>query len=157
MPPGPSIDPQRLQPIRWWLEIEPASAAVGPLDPGIPIVRIILEEPPALGYCAPASGSDRAPTDVTVAAWSIDPGVGAREIELRAIATAGSGDASTQGLFVPDGLAPGSAPGWPPGRYVFVVRDAPGTYERWFGVEVLPWVGDGQDAPASPATPPTTP
>jgi hypothetical protein len=125
------------------------TAAGGPLT-GIPIVRIILES-------LPLAIAHRTMDDhgLTLRGRSIR--VGAREIELRTIATPGGGDASTQGLFVPDGLAPDSAPGWPAGRYVFVVRGAPGSYERWFGVEVLPWVGDGQDVSPAPTTSPTIP
>jgi len=127
-----------------WLAIEPATGADGPLDPRIPISRVIPEELAALGYCAPTSGPDSPPERVRVTAWSIVP-AGAKPIELRTITLPGVEPDASEGLFAPDMPGPEPDARWPSGRYVLVIRGETGRYERWFGVDVGRWTaGDDQ-------------
>jgi hypothetical protein len=136
-----------LEPVRMWVAIEPAVAAHGPLDPAIPVIRVILEHLAGLGYCAATTGPDAPPDRVVVSAWAIDP-AGARPIGLRGIAVPGVRSGPTEGLFAPDGPGAGSAAEWPTGRYVFRVIGVSMSYERWFGVDVQRWTRGG-DVPSS--------
>src|SRR5207248_3056047 len=54
-----SLETWRTQDVRVWRAIEPIGAATGPLDPAIPSVPIVAVQLRALGWCAPAYGSDR--------------------------------------------------------------------------------------------------
>ena len=156
--PRPSASTGRpfLQATRMWLAIDPSSDAVGPLDPAIPAILVVLETLPALGYCAPTSGSDRPPAEVVVAAWSVEAGGVARPLALRRVATPDGADTSTEGLFAPVGPGAGPTEGWPPGRYVFQVRGASEPYQRWFAVEVRGWSSGAPDASPAPADPSPT-
>jgi hypothetical protein len=56
--------------VRTWRAVEPALAAWGPLDPGVPIIEVgpLID---ALGYCSSWTRADRPPADVAVSAWRI--------------------------------------------------------------------------------------
>jgi len=147
--PRPRPSDRVVQPMRTWLAIEPATGAVGPLDPGIPVIRVILEDLAALGYCAAMTGPDAPPERVSVSAWSIE-GAAARRLALRVIATPDAVRDATQGLFAPDSPVPTPEAGWPTGRYVFLVQGTATGYERWFGVDVQRWIGRGGEPSSSP-------
>src|SRR5207245_10419964 len=63
-----------------WHAIEPIGAATGPLDPAIPSVPIVAVQLGALGWCAPAYGSDRPIGPVSVRAWIV---IGGRATDLQ--------------------------------------------------------------------------
>jgi hypothetical protein len=128
--------------LRSWRTMEPARAATGPLDPGIPVIPLgatIVN----LGFCSPWNTAERPPAGATVAAWRLtartDPRSGwdATPIELRA--TAPTPATEVAGLFAPParGFDPGSSSVdgiWAAGRWVFTVREA--DYERWWAIDV---------------------
>lgn len=141
--------------LRSWRTMEPARAATGPLDPGIPVIPLgatIVN----LGYCSPWNTAERPPAGAVVAAWRLtvrttDPRSGwdAAAIELRA--TAPTPATVVASLFAPpareldqDGS---SADGiWAAGRWVFTVRGA--GYERWWAIDVqLPGLPSGPNPP----------
>ncbi len=66
------------QTLRAWRFVEPAAAASGPLDPGVPIIEVgpTIE---ALGYCSSWTRDERPPADVAVSAWRIVGSVAADE------------------------------------------------------------------------------
>jgi hypothetical protein len=145
-----------LQPMRMWLAIEPATGAVGPLDPDIPVIRVVVEDLAALGYCAATTGPDAPPQRVSVSAWSIE-GAAARRLDLRVIATPDAVPDSTEGLFAPGSPMPAPQAGWPTGRYVFLVQGMATGYERWFGVDVQRWIGGGGEPSSDPPSASGTP
>jgi hypothetical protein len=146
------------RPSRWWLAAVArwpgrtvhtrdqlaAVAAAGPLDPAIPFVTIHSARVAAIGYCAPALGTDRPPDDARVAVWRIDSrsAVQIQPPTMRAMdgTVLGrlweppSGPVAT--LRPADARTPGAGT-WPTGRYVIAVEGGAGTYSRWLGVEVV--------------------
>jgi hypothetical protein len=129
--------------VRSWKSFAPASAASGPLDPGIPVIPIGAQVD-ALGYCSPWSDVERPPVGINVTGWRIgtDLGYGGGPLAVTiALHPVDPGWPSVLGaLYGPpvnrfDPTIVDTA-GWPAGRYVFAIR-APG-YERWWGVDVVP-------------------
>jgi hypothetical protein len=140
--------------VRTWRAVEPALAASGPLDPGVPIIQVgpMIE---ALGYCSSWTRADRPPSGVAVSAWRIAgserAGQTAVAVPLESLvpewptdlgalfspaaggaaARGGSGNATGNG-----GDARSDAPeaSWSLGRYVFALR-ADG-FERWWAVNI---------------------
>ena len=146
--------------VRTWRAVEPALAAWGPLDPGVPIIEVgpMID---ALGYCSSWTRADRPPADVAVSAWRIAGSDRSGETavavpleslvpewptDLGALFSPGAGNGPARGAGVPGGAASGSAgnggdavsgagdPSWSLGRYVFAVR-ANG-FERWWAVNI---------------------
>jgi hypothetical protein len=138
--------------VRTWRAVEPALAAWGPLDPGVPIIEVgpTIE---ALGYCSSWTRADRPPADVAVSAWRIAgsdrDGETATAVPLESLVPEWPTDLGA--LFGPgsgnslarDGSPTGSGSGsrndapdasWSLGRYVFAVR-ADG-FERWWAVNI---------------------
>lgn len=146
------------QPTSWWLaavvrwpgqtvqtrEALAAVAASGPLDPAIPFETIHSSRVQAIGYCAPASGTERPPADATVAVWRIDSRA-AVQIQPPTMPTMDrsilgrlwsppSGPVATLRPIDPRQAAIVS---WPTGRYVITLQGDGGAYGRWLGVEVI--------------------
>ena len=63
-----SIELWRDQTIRVWRALEPA-AAIGPDDPTIPVIVVVSEGLPELGWCAPVIENDLPSRSATVKAW----------------------------------------------------------------------------------------
>jgi hypothetical protein len=149
------------QTLRAWRFVEPAAAASGPLDPGVPIIQVgpTIE---ALGYCSSWTRDERPPADVAVSAWRIAGSVAADEtavaVRLESLvpdwptdlgalfspgagsvgavrgsgsAGAGSGGARSGGG---DGRSGALVSSWSLGRYVFAVRGD--GFERWWAVNI---------------------
>jgi hypothetical protein len=144
--------------VRTWRAVEPALAAWGPLDPGVPIIEVgpMID---ALGYCSSWTRADRPPADVAVSAWRIasdragetavavplESLVPEWPTDLGALFSPAAGNRPARGGSAPgspaiasgDGAGIGSDaadPSWSLGRYVFAVR-ADG-YERWWAVNI---------------------
>lgn len=132
----------RLEPTRAWLAIAPLADASGPEDPQIPVIRVIVESPPAIGYCAPTSGPDAPPAGIAVTAWRIGAAGTATEVATSPVELPGQPDDGSEGLYAPT-ATPVTA--WPDGRTVFRLS-GPGDYARWFGVDIGS-IGGGAPSP----------
>ena len=135
------------QTLRAWRFMEPASAATGPLDPGVPVIQVgpTIE---ALGYCSSWTSAERPPVDVAVSAWRVaGPGRANATVvavpleslvpewptELGALFSPGAGSPGGSGRSGGGRSGdPGSA--WSLGRYVFAVRGD--GFERWWAVNI---------------------
>jgi hypothetical protein len=140
--------------VRTWRAVEPALAAWGPLDPGVPIIEVgpMID---ALGYCSSWTRADRPPADVAVSAWRIasdragetavavplESLVPEWPTDLGALFSPAAGNAPAKAGSAPESAGIGSGartdaadPSWSLGRYVFAVR-ADG-YERWWAVNI---------------------
>jgi hypothetical protein len=124
--------------VRAWRSVEPAKAALGPLDPVIPLVQVgpVID---ALGFCAPWTGADRAPDGSVVSVWRIDPtGPRGPTLELVPLESLVADMPSALGGLYRPATNPDHARvvhggGWAIGRYVFSIQ-ATG-WERWWAVE----------------------
>ncbi|HEY3164106.1 MAG TPA: hypothetical protein VGJ71_07075 [Candidatus Limnocylindrales bacterium] len=136
---------------RVWSTVAPATMATSPLDPGVPLVQVGAQLE-ALGYCAPWSGLDAPPRNVTVRAWAVTPegpdGPAARPLSLIAVAPAApSPFTALYHLAVDAGTTQASALAardWPEGRYVFAAMAA--GWERWWAVEISRPAGTSSQA-----------
>jgi len=124
-------------PIQHWLSIEPGTAA-SPRDPGVPLVSIVTDRLLALGFCV-GSQPDDVRSSVEARAWTLAPGASAAPVALAPLVEYMPRQVDLGAIYQPPAGSPGEASaGWPPGRYVFAVRQGPGRNdELWFGVEVL--------------------
>ena len=118
---------------RWWLRLETASVATGPLDPGIPVTRVSTQQAIGVGFCAPyRSGVGSAVSGVE--AWRLDSGGRAVPVMLDPLPGSQPIDGHG-GLYAPPTpVALPSGPAWQPGRYVFQVLSRKGEAATWFGV-----------------------
>ena len=116
------------QTIRVWRAIEPATAAIGPGDPAIPIRPIGAVSVMELGWCSPVEGPDMLRGSVDVHVWRStttgwDP----------VVVSASAGQESDQGaLYRPPGRRQSY---WHEGRYVLQLRGTEGP-DYWLGVEL---------------------
>ncbi|MEA2607620.1 MAG: hypothetical protein QOI00_2377 [Chloroflexota bacterium] len=134
--------------VRAWRYVEPALAARGPLDPGVPIIQVgpSIE---ALGYCSSWTRDDRPPADVAVSAWRIDGSDRAGETavavpleslvpewptDLGALFSPAAANAPAKGGSGAGARSGAPDASWSLGRYVFAVR-ADG-FERWWAVNI---------------------
>ena len=132
------------QDLRTWLSIEPGVAA-GPRDRAVPFVRVVTDRVLALGFCA-GSGPPGPASLVGTRAWVLSD-EGPIPIVLAPLAAYMPREADLGAVYRPPAATPapstgaspaGVAQAWPPGRYVFAVRQGSATSEeRWFGVEVV--------------------
>jgi hypothetical protein len=124
--------------IRVWRSVVPATAAIGPLDPAVPLVQVgPVNE--AVGYCAPWTGTERPPDVSLVSAWRLGRGSDGSTAVPVALVRVAPDRASVLGALYAgptDGSGPvaGLDAGWPVGRYVFAVRSP--TWERWWAIDV---------------------
>ena len=138
-------------PFRIWSTVQPATMATTPLDPGVPLVQVGAQLE-ALGYCAPWSGVDAPPRDVTVRAWAVTPdgpsGPAARPLSLIPVAPAApSPFTALYHLALDAGTTHASAVAdqdWPEGRYVFAALAA--GWQRWWAVEISRPAGTASQA-----------
>ncbi|MFI5254866.1 MAG: hypothetical protein ACHQ15_05360 [Candidatus Limnocylindrales bacterium] len=124
------------QTIKSWLRVVPveSSHVSGAADPRIPIVPLMGEAFPAIGYCAPAAGPDRPPAGLTV---QIFDGQGVQLPVLRIQPAQPSSLAILLAYPAPTNDVSATRP-WLAGRYVFVLTGPPGTlWQRWFAVQVV--------------------
>jgi hypothetical protein len=123
--------------IRSWRAVD-AVAASGPLDPSIPVVPVVGQSVPALGYCAPIGGRDRPPPDARGSILRIAEDGEVSPVEVRRLdppdETSGGAIWAGPSLVAVNGL---SSATWPVGRYVIRIATPDGRYERWIGLEVL--------------------
>ncbi len=132
-----AIETNAGRPLRHWLSIEP-SVAETPGDPTVPFVRIVTDRVLALGFCVGSGPAGPGPL-VEARAWALAPGGAALPVALAPLVEYMPRQRSLGAVYQPP-PASGGAPdaGWPPGRYVFAVRQGPAQGdERWFGVEVV--------------------
>jgi hypothetical protein len=125
--------------VRVWRSVEPATAAVGPLDPAMPLIQVgVVNE--AVGYCAPWTGAERPPDVSLVSAWRLarDAGGSQAAVAVPLVRVAPDRASVLGALYAgpADGSDPadGTTAGWPLGRYVFAVRSP--TWERWWAVDI---------------------
>jgi hypothetical protein len=113
------------------IAVVPAPAH-GPLDPAVPVWKVVGGPVSELGFCSP-TGLPGPPTRWTATVWRISH------------ERAGAPRAARVGLIEPEagapgGLAtpsPGSATGWASGRYVLQLQDPQdGSRDGWIGVEI---------------------
>ncbi|MEA2673848.1 MAG: hypothetical protein QOI92_1040, partial [Chloroflexota bacterium] len=110
-----SLETWQTQDVRVWRAIEPIADTTGPLDPAIPSVPIVAIELTALGWCAPAYGTDKPVGPAIVTAWTIHDGE-ALPLQLRQVRPAHD-VTPIAALYVPLTLCPnppGCAPPPPP-------------------------------------------
>lgn len=141
-----SLETWRTQDVRVWRAIEPIEGATGPLDPTIPSVPIVAFRLVALGWCAPAFGPGMPIGPADVAAWSIQGGAVATQIDLSQVRPA-DGVTPIAALYVPLSLcpepticapllpAPAPRP-WTNERVVFRYRDASADRSVWFAADI---------------------
>jgi hypothetical protein len=123
-------------PLRRWLEVDPLERASGPDDQRIPFVTIVSDRIGGIGYCPPPGGVDAPPAGARFDAWVLDSAGMPTPLPLRSVAVAPMG-AIELAVFIGTERPVGPDGKWAPGRYVFAVRPpGPGTYSRWFGVEI---------------------
>jgi hypothetical protein len=147
------VDEGRL--LQHWLSIEPVSAA-DPRDPAVPFVGVVTDRLLALGFCV-GSRPDGLPSLTGVRAWALRGGP-AVPIVLDPLVAYMPHEPDLGAVFRPPTASPAPssaavAVAWPPGRYVFAVREgSTDGGEWWFGVEI----DDAPEAPAKPesSTPP---
>jgi hypothetical protein len=146
-----SVETWRNQDVRVWRAIEPAVEASGPLDPAIPTG--------ALGWCAPAYGSERPLGPAEVGGWFVLNGV-AHELELRQVLPA-RGTTALAGLYVPIArcaLGATCAPTqtrlmtqrWETGRVIFRYEDRAAKTTLWLGADVELYLPAGPTVSATP-------
>jgi hypothetical protein len=118
---------------RWWLRLETASEATGPLDPGIPVTRVSTQQALGVGFCAPyRSGGGSAVSGVE--AWRLEGAGDAIPVMLDPLPGSQPIDGHG-GLYAPPTpVALPTGPAWQPGRYVFQVLSREGEASTWFGV-----------------------
>lgn len=106
--------------------------AYGPLDPAVPVTKIVGGPVSGLGFCSP-TGLPGPPNGWTAIVWRISRG------------RTGTPRASRVALIEPEAGAPGglatassgSAAGWTSGRYVLQLQDPlNGFRDGWIGVEI---------------------
>jgi hypothetical protein len=134
---GPSTPPfaDIGNPLRRWLEVAPLTKVSGPNDPRIPFVTIVSVRITGIGYCPPPGNADGPPVGSGFEAWSVGAEGGATALTLQRVSLAAP-MAIEVPVFIPAGEDPTGAGRWAPGRYVFSVATADGSYGRWFGVEI---------------------
>ena len=122
-------------PLRRWLEVAPLTEVSGPDDPRVPFVTIVSVRITGIGYCPPPGNADGPPVGSRLQAWSIGPEGVATALTLQRVRLTVP-MALEIPVHIPAGEDPTGAGRWAPGRYVFSVSTADGTYSRWFGVEI---------------------
>ena len=135
-----SGDPTRssdiANPLRRWLEVDPLKVASGPSDRRIPFVTIVSDRISGIGYCPPPDGIDGPPAGARLDAWLTDATGIPTALPLRAT-TLGPGSAIEVAVFIGADHPADRNARWAQGRYVFAVETPdPGSYGRWFGVEI---------------------
>jgi hypothetical protein len=125
--------------VRVWRSVVPATVAIGPLDPAVPLIQVGPVNK-AVGYCAPWTGTERPPDVSLVSAWRLGRDAGGSTAVPVALVRVAPDRASVLGALYAgpadrSGPVGGPDAGWPDGRYVFAVR-AP-TWERWWAIDVL--------------------
>jgi len=147
--------------IRVWRSVVPATGAIGPLDPAVPLIHVgPVNE--AVGYCAPWTGAERPPDVSLVSAWRLGRDADGSTAVPVALVRVAPDRASVLGALYAgpadrSGPVAGPDAGWPDGRYVFAVRSP--TWERWWAIDVSapssgprasPGAGGSPDPYASP-------
>jgi hypothetical protein len=147
--------------IRVWRSVVPATVAIGPLDPAVPLIQVgPVNE--AVGYCAPWTGTERPPDVSLVSAWRLGRDAdGSTAVPVALVRVAPDRATVLGALYAgpADRSGPVGGPdaGWPDGRYVFAVRSP--TWERWWAIDVSapgpvprasPGASDPPDGVASP-------
>jgi hypothetical protein len=124
-------------PVRSWRAVE-AVVASGPLDPRIPIVPVVGQSVPAVGFCAPVVGRDRPPRDARGSILRIAEDGEVSLVDVRRLTppddTSGGAIWAGPALVSVNGIASAT---WPVGRYVIRVATPDDRYERWIGLEIL--------------------
>jgi hypothetical protein len=123
---------------RWWLRLDTAPEASGPLDPSIPVIHISTQQALALGFCAPYRTGGGTPVE-GVAAWRLDAAGRAVPVHLDPL----PGVQPVEGhgaLYAPPtpAIRPRDA-AWQPGRYVFQVTSRDTVEPVWFAVALETW------------------
>ena len=130
--------------VRHWLSIEP-DVAVSPRDRKVRFVRVVTDRVLALGFCV-GSGPDGPTSLVGTRAWTLSGGT-AVPLVLAPMAAYMPSEPDLGAVYRPPAESPATTPGtspaadagaWPPGRYVFAIRQASvDGDEQWFGVEIV--------------------
>ncbi len=140
--------------LRSWRTLDPAHAATGPLDQGLPVVPLGASIS-SLGYCSPWNTVDRPPAGAAVEVWRLMPTAGGTAGWTAAKVHQGASEpvpaTILAGLFDPPPLSgrsddAGGPGGWAPGRWVFAIRTA--GYERWWAVDIQPPASPSGGSPA---------
>ena len=118
---------------RVWKAVEVVQAS-GPDDPSIPFEPIVSPTVTAIGWCAPVTGPDRPPQNLTASLYRLRDGAAVQVVydRLEPAAPDALGE-----LWVPLPRSVGNRPSWPLGRYVIELRSASGGYVRYLGLELL--------------------
>ncbi len=151
-----SIELWRDQMIRVWRALDPAATATSPDDPTIPLIVIVSEGLPEVGWCAPVIDDDPVVLSARVEAWRrTAPGsaviglVRSRPTSGNsafgalygppATATSPAAPTDSEGAVADIDGSPGAAPAplhsWLDGTYVFRYSTAAGV-EAWFAIQV---------------------
>jgi hypothetical protein len=128
---------------RVWKAVE-VVAASGPDDPAIPFEPIVSPTVTAIGWCAPVSGPDRPPQNLTASLYRIRDGTAVQVVYDRL--EPDEPDALGE-LWVPLPRTVGNRPAWALGRYVIELRSTSGGYVRYIGLELLDRVERPSPAP----------
>jgi len=129
---------------RDWIAAVPAAAS-GPLDPAIPVLRVVATQVSALGYCAPSESAVAGELPRRMTIWQLVRGGGRAVPMLRTtvpvgglgVAAAYPASASAVGPSPPADVR--RALDWPPGRYILQVGAGnDGARDRWLTVALQP-------------------
>jgi hypothetical protein len=123
---------------RWWLRLDTAAGASGPLDPSIPIIHLSTQQALAVGFCAPyRTGGDTPVEDV--AAWRLDAAGRAVPVRLDPLPGVQPVDGHGALYAPPTPAARPTVAAWQPGRYVFRVKSRDISASVWFTVALETW------------------
>ncbi len=118
---------------RWWLRLDTAPQASGPLDPSIPVIHISTQQALGLGFCAPYRRGGGTPVE-GVAAWRLDAAGRAVPVHLDPLPGVQPVDGHGALYAPPTPAARTSEAAWQPGRYVFQVASQDIAAPVWFAV-----------------------
>jgi hypothetical protein len=123
---------------RWWLRLDTAPGASGPLDPSIPIIHVSTQQALGVGFCAPYRAGGGTPVE-DVAAWRVDATGRAVPVQLDPLPGVQPVDGHGALYGPPTPAARRTESAWQPGRYVFQVTSRDIAAPVWFAVALETW------------------
>jgi hypothetical protein len=123
---------------RWWLRLDTAAGASGPLDPSIPVIHLSTQQALGVGFCAPYRAGGGTPVE-GVAAWRLDAAGRAVPVHLDPLPGVQPVDGHGALYAPPTPAARTMEAAWQPGRYVFQVTSRDIAVPVWFAVALETW------------------